>query len=63
MGKMLTVKEVAERLRVTPWTVRLWVRGRRLAAVRVGKAYLVEEAEVDRILGRPSEQRPEVAHG
>jgi excisionase family DNA binding protein len=36
----LTVKEVAERLRVHPWTVYMWARSGRLPCIRLSKRSL-----------------------
>jgi excisionase family DNA binding protein len=36
----LTVKEVAERLRVTPWTIYMWARSGRLPCIRLSKRTL-----------------------
>ncbi len=36
----LTVKEVAERLRVHPWTVYMWARSGRLPCIRLSKRTL-----------------------
>jgi len=52
----LTVEEVAERARVTPATVREWIRGRRLAATKPGRHYLVEPAELARFLAQQHQQ-------
>ena len=34
--QMYTVQEVAEMFRVTPATIRAWIRGKKLRAVRIG---------------------------
>jgi excisionase family DNA binding protein len=44
----LTVKEAAEILRVTPRTVRNWIRDKRLPVVRAGRRVLIAREEVDR---------------
>jgi excisionase family DNA binding protein len=36
----LTVKEVAERLRVHPWTIYMWARSGRLPCIRLSKRTL-----------------------
>ena len=57
-GAVLTVKEVAERLRIHPVTVRLWLKDGRLRGVRIGgtkTGWRIPASEVDRILsGRPA---------
>ena len=53
--RLLTVPEVAERLRVHPITVRRHIKAGRLRAVRVGRSVRVRASDVDAYL------RPEVA--
>jgi excisionase family DNA binding protein len=53
---MLKVKEVAERVRVDPETVRRWLRSGELRGVLVGPGrgrYRVPESEVNRMLELP----------
>lgn len=53
-ARLLTVREVADRLRINPETVRVMCRRKDLASVRVGRgrtaAYRVPEDEIDRYL-------------
>jgi excisionase family DNA binding protein len=51
--RLLTVSEVAERLRVYPETVRRWLRSGRLNGIRLGGTklgYRIPESEVRRLL-------------
>jgi excisionase family DNA binding protein len=51
--RLLTVAEVAERLRTTPETIRRWLRAGKLHGVRMGGTklgYRVRAGEVDRFL-------------
>lgn len=48
--KMLTPQEVAQRLRVTPQTVRNWIREGKIKAVRVGRPWRIPESELRAIL-------------
>ncbi len=58
--ELLTVKEVAARLKVNPQTVRRWIRSGRLPAVRVSaRGYRVRAAELRRFLATPHELTPE----
>jgi len=50
---MLTVAEVAERLRINPETVRVWIRSGKVKGIRIGGdriGYRIPESEVERIL-------------
>ncbi len=48
---MLTVPEAAKRTRKNPETIRRWIRDRKLKATRIGTQYLVDEAELEALLG------------
>jgi len=59
-GRLLTVAEVAERVRVSEWTVREWLRRGRLRGTRPGGTRLgwrIPEQELERFLaaGYPTE--------
>lgn len=56
MSKLLTVKEVAERLRVHEMTVRRHIKSGRLRSTRVGRGVRVPEEAVDTI-GRTQGRR------
>ena len=50
---LLTVREVAERMRVTPKTVRRWIAGgiiRRASKVSARSGWLIPRSEIDRLL-------------
>jgi excisionase family DNA binding protein len=48
--RLLTLEEVANALRVSPHTVRSWVRQSRLRPVRLCRRLLFDPAEVQRLL-------------
>ena len=51
--RVMTVREAAERLRVTEESVRRWLRSGRLRGVMIGgqrSGYRITEAEVERLL-------------
>ena len=51
--RLYNVKEVAERLRVNPETVRVWLRTGKLKGVLIGgrkSGYRIPESEVRRVL-------------
>jgi excisionase family DNA binding protein len=47
---MLHVNEAAARLGVSPYTVRAWLRQRRIAHVRCGRRVLVPASAVERFI-------------
>jgi excisionase family DNA binding protein len=55
-------REAAERLRVSEWTVRSWLRTKRLAKTRVGGKVMVTESSVKKFLedsaARPVREAP-----
>ena len=50
MEKMLTVQEAAERMGLSPWTVRRWIETKRLDVVRLGRALRIPSSAVARKL-------------
>ena len=53
-GALLTVAEVASGMRVSNMTVYRLIRSGELPAVRVGKGYRIQEAELQRFLDERS---------
>lgn len=50
--KLLDVKMAAERLGVSPFTIRAWLRQRRLEHVKLGRRVLVPETALRRFVER-----------
>ena len=50
MSRLLTVDEVARRLRLHPITVRRHIRSGRLPATRIGRSVRVKEEDVDKAM-------------
>lgn len=48
--ELLTVREVADMLRVTPLTVRNWINAGRIKAIRTGYMFKIPTSEVQRML-------------
>ena len=46
----LSVREAAARIGVSPFTVRSWLRQRRIPFFRVGRRVLLSQVDVDRFL-------------
>ena len=57
--EMLTVSEIAKRLRVSQYTVRRWLREKQMRGVLMGDrgGYRVERSEVDRFLRERMEKQ------
>ena len=49
-GRMLTVNEAAQRLGLSPWTLRGWLFRRKVTHVKLGRAVRIPEAEVMRLV-------------
>jgi excisionase family DNA binding protein len=59
--RLLTVREVAERIRTSPQTVRRWLQQGRLRGFRPGGTklgYRVREADLQRFLDQTTESPP-----
>ena len=48
--KLLTRKEAAERIGVTPTTLSAWIKAGKIKAARPGRAYRIPESEIERLL-------------
>lgn len=55
---MLTVPEAARRVGRNPETVRRWIREGKLPARKVGTQHIIDEADLDAMLGRPKHTVP-----
>ncbi|MGF1639526.1 MAG: helix-turn-helix domain-containing protein [Rhodospirillales bacterium] len=47
---LLTVHEVAETLKVKEATIRVWIRNRKLPAIKFGKEYRVDAEDLERFI-------------
>ncbi len=50
--RLLTTEEVAERLRVTPKTVREWIQRGELEAIDAGQGYRIFKRDLDAFIER-----------
>ncbi len=50
MTKLLNITEVAERLAVSPLTIRKWVFEQRLPVVRVGRSVRIREQDLEALV-------------
>jgi excisionase family DNA binding protein len=53
MPDMLTAREAADLLRLSPQTIALYIKQGKLPAVKVGRSWLIRRVEVERILAGP----------
>lgn len=53
-NEWLVVLEAARALRVSPWTVRRWIRAGRLRSIRPGQRRLVLREDVERLTAIPN---------
>ncbi len=60
--KLLTVPQAAERLAISPATLRKWLYLRRLSCVRVGRAVRLRESDVE-AMARVGFNPPRVPRG
>jgi len=51
LHRLLTLVEVADLLRVSPHTIRAWIRGGKLQPVRLCRRLLFSRSEILRLLG------------
>jgi len=51
LPRMLTVPEAALRAGRNPETIRRWIRAGKLPAAKVGTQHVIDESDLDRVLG------------
>jgi excisionase family DNA binding protein len=54
--RLKSVVEAAELLRISPWTVRSYIRDGKLKPVRLGRRVLLAEDELERLVAEGQEQ-------
>lgn len=52
MEPIYTVEEVAEQMKVTPYTVREWIKAKKLTAAKIGKLWRVRESDLEAFIER-----------
>ena len=60
---LLSIREAAQRLSLSSWTLRAWIRQGKLRPVRLGSRLLIEPCELERLIsaGRTAGSK-EVSH-
>jgi excisionase family DNA binding protein len=64
--RLLTIEEAAEALGLKPPTIRKWVGQRRIGYHRLGRAFRISDAEIQRLLEAgsvPAAPKPRVSAG
>ena len=61
MEPMLTVDEIAVLLKRAPYTVRKWLRDKKLTGIRIGRDWRVKPADLDRFLAERGDSATKVA--
>jgi excisionase family DNA binding protein len=50
MNQLLNVEQTARLLGISTWTIRAYIRDRKLNAVRIGRRVLLEPSEIERFV-------------
>lgn len=56
MKPLKSIQEAAAVLGISPWTVRAYIRDRRLRPVRLGRRVLLAEEELERLIAKEQER-------
>jgi excisionase family DNA binding protein len=48
--QLLSVEIAAQRLSISPWTIRAWIAEGRIASAKIGRRRLVPESEIERLV-------------
>lgn len=55
--RLISIKDAAEILAISPWTVRAWVTQGKLGSAKLGTRRLIPESEINRLLAESIIQR------
>jgi len=61
--KTVNIDTIAQRLDVSPWTIRTWIRQGKLRCIKIGRRVLVPEQDVEALLRRHSTLTPPTRNG
>ena len=50
MEALQNIEEAANTLRLSPWTIRAYIRQGRIKPIRIGRRVLIEPSEIQRII-------------
>lgn len=49
---LLTVEEVAEKIKMSPFVVRRWLRERKLPGIKMGRVWRIDEKDLEKFLDK-----------
>lgn len=55
--RLVSIKDAAAILAISPWTVRAWVTQGRITSAKLGTRRLIPESEINRLLAEAITQR------
>lgn len=55
--RLVSIKDAAEILAISPWTVRAWVTQGKISSAKLGARRLIPESEINRLLAEAIVQR------
>jgi excisionase family DNA binding protein len=55
--RLVSIKDAAAILAISPWTVRAWVTQGRISSAKLGARRLIPESEINRLLAEAIVQR------
>lgn len=55
--RLVSVKDAAEILAISPWTVRAWITQGKISSAKLGARRLIPESEINRLLAGAIIQR------
>ena len=55
--RLVSIKDAAEILAISPWTVRAWVTQGRISSAKLGSRRLIPESAINRLLSEAIIQR------
>jgi excisionase family DNA binding protein len=61
MNQLLNVEEAARLLGISTWTIRSYVRDRKLNPVRIGRRVLLEISEIENFVSKSKGESPDMA--
>lgn len=55
--RLVSIKNAAEILAISPWTVRAWITAGKISSAKLGARRLIPESEINRLLSESITQR------